>query len=422
MKPAILIFVLLKSATLYAEELHSVQAEEVGFSSERLELITAFAQREIAAGRLTGTVALVARHGKIVHFESVGTYGVDNDKPMDKDALFRLYSMTKPITTVAIMMLYEEGKFQLADPVSKYLPEFENQKILRDGELVAPESPMTVEQLLSHTAGLSYGFYNDNPVETAYQDAKLADSKDLNDFVARLAKLPLRFEPGSRFYYSVATDVLGAMVERLSGLSLEAFFAQKIFAPLGMSDTFFNVPEDKLHRLVTNHYWNAEEDTLAPLPAERRRPVQGVTLFSGGAGLISTAMDYMIFCEMLRNGGSYNDVRILGPKTVQYMTINHLRKDVRDNGADEYPASHLYPGQSFGFGFGVITDPGQSQVISSKGAFSWGGAANTKFWIDPEEDLVAILMSQVLGSPWSDDTRYQMKIATYQALSELNRD
>ncbi len=422
MKSITLTLVLMTSFPLAAAELPLVTPEEVGFSSDRLGEITAFTRRDVDDGKLVGAVTMVARHGKVVHFEAVGNYGLDNDRPMDKDALFRIYSMTKPITTVAMMMLYEEGKFQLGDAVARHLPEFEHQKITRDGELVSPGSPMTIEQLMSHSAGLTYGFMNDHPAESAYRDADIWGSVDLTEFAGKIANAPLRFEPGTRYHYSVATDILGAMVERLSGLTLEEYFQRRIFSPLGMSDTFFNVPEDKLQRLATNHYWNSEESTISVVPAENNRPPTGVTLFSGGGGLISTAGDYMIFCEMLRNGGSYDGVRILGPKTVQYMTINHLTDEVRNEGADEFPASHLYPGQSFGLGFGVITDPGQSQVISSKGEYSWGGAANTKFWIDPEEDLVAILMTQLLGSPWSDDTRYHMKIATYQALTELNGD
>ena len=420
MKTILRIIAVIVLAPLHATELEQVAPEDVGFSSERLDKIMEFVRRDIDAGKMVGTVTMVARHGKIVHFDSAGSYGLDNDKPIDRDALFRIYSMTKPITTVAAMMLYEEGKFQLGDPVSQYLPEFENQKILRDGELVAPQSPMTIEQLMSHSAGLTYGWANDHAAELAYQEAKLGDSRNLDEYIDRLAELPLRFEPGTRYHYSVATDVLGALVERLSGLTLEDFFDKRIFQPLGMHDTFFNVPEDKLHRLASNHYWDAEAGSMAVIPSDRMRPPTNVTLFSGGGGLISTAMDYMIFCEMLRQGGSYDGVRILGSKTVQYMTINHLTDEVRNEGAGEYPASHLYPGQSFGLGFGIITDPGQSQVISSQGEYSWGGAANTKFWIDPEEDLVAILMTQFLGSPWSDETRFNMKIATYQALTELN--
>jgi CubicO group peptidase (beta-lactamase class C family) len=422
MKKILIASITLLSLHLQAAELEFVEPETVGFSSERLGKINEFVRRDIDEGKMVGVVTMVARHGKIVHYEASGNYGLDNDKPIDKDAIFRIYSMTKPITTVAMMMLYEEGKFQLGDPVSKYLPEFENQKLLKDGELVDPQSPMTIEQLMSHSAGLVYGFYGDNPVDLAYQEAGLLESTDLDDFIERLAALPLRFEPGSRYHYSVATDVLGAMVERLSGMSLNDFFERRIFMPLGMHDTHFSVPDNKLDRIASNHYWDNETGSMAVIPDEMSRPVQSVMLFSGGGGLFSTAMDYMIFCEMLRQGGSYNGVRILGPKTVQYMTINQLTDDVRNNGADEYPGSHLYPGQSFGLGFGVVTDPGQAGVVTSKGEYSWGGAANTKFWIDPEEDLVAILMTQFLGSPWSDPTRFAMKIATYQALTEIGAD
>jgi CubicO group peptidase (beta-lactamase class C family) len=412
----------LVSLPLFAAELEFADPEAVGFSSERLGQINDFVRRDIDEGRLVGVVTMVARNGKIVHFEAAGNYGLDNGKPIDKDALFRIYSMTKPITTVAMMMLYEEGRFQLNDPVAMYLPEFEDQKLLRGGELVDPASPMTIEQLMSHSAGLTYGSYNDNPVDLAYQESRLADSRDLDEMIKRLSEIPLRFEPGSRYHYSIATDVLGALVERLSDMTLETFFDRRIFTPLGMNDTFFNVPDAKLNRVASNHYWNQDAGSMAVIPPAASRPVQGVTLFSGGAGLLSTAMDYMIFCEMLRQGGSYNGVRILGPKTVQYMTINQLTDETRNEGADEYPGSHLYPGQSFGLGFGVVTDPGQAGVITSKGEYSWGGAANTKFWIDPEEDLVAILMTQFLGSPWSDPTRFQMKVATYQALTEINAD
>ncbi len=404
---------------LGAAGLPVVEPESVGFSSERLGRITEFVRRDIEAGKLVGVVTMVARHGKIVHYEAAGTYGLDDDRPIDRDALFRIFSMTKPVTAVAAMMLYEEGRFQLGEPVSKYLPEFADQKIYRDGEQVPPKSPMTIGQLMSHTAGLTYGGYGDHPAEIAYEEATLTASRDLDEFVARLAALPLRFEPGTRYHYSVATDILGALVERVSGMTLEDYFHERIFEPLGMRDTFFNVPDDKLDRLASNHYWDADYGAMAAIPADQGRPPNGVTLFSGGAGLVSTAMDYMIFCEMLRRGGSFNGVRILGPKTVQYMTINHLSDEVRNEGATEYPASHLYPGQSFGLGFGVITDPGQSQVISSPGEYSWGGFANTKFWIDPEEDLVAILMTQFMASPWSDETRFNMKVATYQALTEL---
>ena len=413
---------LLTVAPLLSLPAHSneqASPESVGMSSESLESMARFVNRHIEAGHITGGVTLVARHGKLVHLEAHGQRGLDDARPMTTDALFRIFSMTKPITTVAAMMLYEEGYFHLNDPVAKYLPELANLKIYHQGELVPVGRAITIEQLMTHTAGLTYGWANDHPVELAYQESAMQYSDNLDDFLSKLSKLPLRFTPGERYHYSIATDVLGALVERLSGETLETFLSTRLFQPLGMEDTFFNVPEDKLDRVVPNHGWNPETNSLGPLPTLYQMPIQGVTLFSGGGGLISSARDYLIFCEMLRQGGSYEGVRILSPKTVEFMTIDHLTAEVRNKGATEYPAQHLYPGQSFGLGFGVITDPGQTGVISSLGAYSWGGAANTKFWIDPEEDLIAIFMTQVMNAPFGDQLRFDMKVATYQAITEL---
>ncbi len=414
-----LLLLSLLTTRLQAADVDIVEPETVGFSTDRLGKVTEFVDREIADGNLVGTVTLVARHGQVVHFEAAGRYGLEDDRPMETDALFRIFSMTKPITTVAAMILYEEGAFHLGDPVAKYIPELADMQLLIDGEPVPPQSQMTIEQLMTHTAGLTNGWHIEHPVEQAYLDAALRQSPDLNAFIDKLATLPLRFEPGTRYHYSVATDVLGALVERLSGQTLEQFFQTRIFDPLEMYDTFFNVPNDKTPRIAGGHLWNAEQQAMAPLPAGLLPPPSGVTLFSGGGGLISTAHDYWRFCEMLRRGGSLDGVRILGPKTVQAMTMARLTPEVRDNGATEYPASHLYPGQSFGLGAGVITDPAQAGVTSSKGEYSWGGIANTKFWIDPEEELVVVFMAQVLGTPHSDRHRFDLKVATYQALTEL---
>jgi CubicO group peptidase (beta-lactamase class C family) len=414
-----LLLLSLMTMPLQAADVAVVNSEAVGFSSDRLGKISEFVDREIAAGNLVGAVTLVARHGQVVLFESAGRYGIEDNRPMDKDALFRIFSMTKPITTVAAMILYEEGAFHLGDPVAKYLPELKDMQLLIDGSPVTPQRQMTIKQLMTHTAGLTNGWHLEHPVERAYRDAALYQSADLDAFIDKLATLPLRFEPGTRYHYSVATDVLGALVERLSGQTLEQFFQARIFDPLDMHDTFFNVPESKVARLAGGHLWNAERQLMEPMPAGLLPPPSGVTLFSGGGGLISTARDYWRFCEMLRQGGSLDGVRILGPKTVQAMTMARLTPQVRNNGATEYPASHLYPGQSFGLGAGVITDPAQAQVISSKGEFSWGGIANTKFWIDPKEDLIVVFMSQVMGTPHSDRHRFDLKVATYQALTEL---
>ena len=406
-------------SSAFAEPLSFAKPEAVGISSSALERINDFTREQVENDRHAGFVTMVARHGKIVHFETRGTYGLDNDKPMDKDALFRIYSMTKPITSVAVMMLYEEGRFQLTDPVVNYIPEFSRLKLYEDEDGSFKPKQITIEQLLTHTAGFSYGFAPDHPVNVAYLEAELLQSTDSQTFIDRLADIPVRFKPGSRYYYSVATDVLGILVERVSGQSLDVFFQERIFTPLGMKDSGFAVADEDLPRLTSNHIWDPTNQQMVLLSPEQQRFWENSRFFSGGGGLVSTAMDYMIFCEMLRRGGSYNGVRILAPKTVAFMTMNHLTNEVRNHGADEYPSSHLYNGQSFGLGFGVITEPGISGVISSKGEYSWGGAADTKFWIDPEEDLVVILMTQLLRSPW--ETRYRLKVATYQALTQLGK-
>jgi len=414
-----LLLLSLLATRLHASDIDIVEPETVGFSTDRLAKVTEFVEREIADGNLVGTVTLVARHGQVVHFEAAGRYGLEDNRLMETDALFRIFSMTKPITTVAAMILYEEGAFHLGDPVAKYLPELADMRLSIDGELVPPQRQMTIEHLMTHTAGLTNGWHPEDPVERAYRDAALRQSPDLNAFIDKLSTLPLRFKPGTRYHYSVATDVLGALVERLSGQTLEQFFQTRIFDPLEMHDTFFNVPDDKTARMAGSHLWNGEQQAMESMPAGLLQPPSGVTLFSGGGGLISTAQDYWRFCDMLRRGGSLDGARILGPKTVQAMTMARLTPEVRNNGATEYPASHLYPGQSFGLGAGVITDPAQTGVVSSKGEYSWGGIANTKFWIDPEEDLVVVFMTQVMGTPHSDRHRFDLKVATYQALTDL---
>ena len=408
---------LLAAGPAKARDLPSARPESVGVSSERLKKINEFSQRWVDEGKYAGIVTMVSRHGKIIHFNAVGQYGIDNDKPIARDTLFRIFSMTKAITSVAAMMLYEDGAFHMADPVAKYLPELAGVKLLKDGELVDPQQPMNIEHLMTHTAGLTYGATPDNPVDIAYQEAKLFESKDLDEFVGKLAELPLRFEPGTRYHYSVATDVLGALVERVSGMTLEAFFEERIFKPLDMEDTFFSVPQEKRDRLATNHTWDAEAGKLAPVPPEYDLRYDNVTLFSGGGGLVSTIDDYMRFLEMLRRGGTLDGQRIISPKTVEYMTSDHLTPEVWAEGRGEYPAADFYPGQSMGLGFGVIIKPALNQVLSSKGEYSWGGAAGTKYWVDPKEELVAVAMVQLFGSPWP--LRNHFKVAILQSLTEL---
>ncbi len=388
-------------------------AGEAGMSADRLARITALAQRYVDEGKLAGVVTLVARDGRIVHFEAVGQRGADDERPMTRDALFRIYSMSKPITAVAAMMLYEEGKFALNDPVEKFVPELADLDVLVDGELVPAERTMTMRQLLTHTTGLSYGFNPQDPVDQKYREVQPLGGQDLDEFAERLGTLPLAFEPGERWHYSVAVDVTGLVVQRLSGLSFDVFLKERLFGPLGMEDTFFNVPADKLDRLLPNHSWNREEERLVQFDA----PYEGTQMFSGGGGLVSSTMDYLRFSEMVRRGGELDGVRILSPKTVEFMTANHLPSTVTGAGSGENPLSGAETrGFGFGLGFGVNTNPVGSGVLGSLGEYSWGGAAGTVFWVDPVEEMVVIGMIQLMGSPWP--LRQELKVLANQAITE----
>jgi len=400
--------------------LPTAKPERVGMSAERLEKITALNRRYVEEGKLAGAVTLIARDGKVVYFDAQGVANLETGAPMQPDTLFRIYSMSKPITAVAAMMLYEEGGFQLRDPVSKFLPELKDLQVLQeDGSLVAADA-ITMQQLLTHTAGFSYGFLPADPVDTLYRETRLMESENLDAFVRSLAKLPLRFEPGSRWHYSVAVDVTGAVIERISGKPFDAFLRERLFEPLGMHDTFFDVPEDKLSRFGTNHRWNPETGKLEVLPAPGYPLYRNTTFFSGGGGLVSTAADYARFAEMLRAGGALDGVRILGPKTVELMTMNHLPALVSASGSGEQPGlGNLggFTGAGFGLGFAVLQDVPASGVVGSVGEYSWGGAAGTIFWIDPEEELFVISMIQLMQAPWP--LRSELKSLTYQALTEL---
>ena len=404
-----------------AGELPTVRAEKVGMSTERLARISALAKRYVDEGKLAGVVTLVARHGKIVHYEAVGKQSLESSAPMTRDTLFRIYSMSKPITAVAAMILYEEGKFQLTDPVSKFVPELKGLKVLKDGQEVPTQSEINMQQLLSHTAGFSYGFSAGDPVDKRYLEDKVLSSKDLDEFIKRLAKIPLRYEPGSRWHYSVAVDVTGAVIERISGQRFDRFLRERVFAPLKMEDTFFEVPESKLSRFGSNYRWNVEQRKLEVMPIPDYPLYRNTTFFSGGGGLVSTAMDYMRFAEMLRNGGELEGVRVLSPKTIQLMTMDHLPATVKPGTSGEAPPVNLgaSAGSGFGLGFGIVTDVPKNGVIGSVGEYSWSGAAGTVFWVDPVEEIVVVGMVQLMQSPWP--LRRELKTLTYQALTELNR-
>ena len=404
-------------------KLHFAKPESVGMSSVRLKRIDQLADNYIKEGNYSGIVTMVARRGKVVHANAAGTYGVNNPKPMEMDTLFRIYSMTKPITAIAAMMLYEEGRFHIDDPVSQHLPEFTDQKLLvigADGEetLVAPQSPMTIRQLFTHTAGLTYGFTLDNPVDLLYQDTKLLAADTVSTFTKNLASLPLRFEPGTRYHYSVSIDLIGALIERLSGMTLADFFQSRIFDPLGMTDTFFSIPDEKLARLASDQYWDAKTSKVTAMPEASKRSFSDVTFYSGGGGLVSTISDYMRFCQMILNGGSFNGHSLLGPKTIEFFASNHLTPEVRAEGRGEYPSSDLYAGQSMALGLGVVTEPELMPAMSTKGEISWGGLAGTKFWISPKDELIGIALVQLYRAP--TPLKFDMKVAAYQAITDLD--
>ena len=419
MRTLIASFLLVIAASVVAADFSLQDPARVGMSAERLERITALAQRYVDEGKLAGVVTLVARDGAVVHFEAVGQRGAEDERPISKDALFRIFSMTKPITAVAAMMLYEEGLFQLTDPVDKFVPEFAEMTVLgKDGVIRPAEKRMTMQQLLSHTTGLSYGFNPDDSIDQRYNEAELWQSKDLDELAEKLADIPLKFEPGAQWHYSVAVDITGLIVQRLSGQRFDVFLKERLFDPLGMHDTFFNVPAEKMDRFLPNHTWDAENEKLNQLKSDEFVQYVDTTLFSGGGGLVSTAIDYLRFCEMLRRGGELDGVRVLGAKTVQYMIANHLPGALSATAAGESPTATIWSeGFGFGLGFGVLTDAVQSGVIGSVGEYNWGGAAGTMFWIDPVEEVVTIGMIQLMGSPWP--LRSEMKVLTYQALTEL---
>lgn len=391
--------------------------ESLGFSSARLERIHKVTQRYVDEGKFAGIVTLLARRGKVFHFEAVGKQEIENNRPMQKDTLFRIYSMTKPITTTAAMMLFEEGAFRLGDPVAKYIPEFGESKVfVRQGYaglvLESQSSPMTIRQLMTHTAGLSYGFMQDSPVEEMYRQLQPFFRNDPTsaEVVAQWAAIPLIQQPGKGWRYSVASDVLGRVVEVLSGMSLRDFFQERIFKPLAMNDTDHYVPAEKLKRFATV-YGPAPSGGLTPVvPPAIGDATRLPSHTPGGHGLVSSAADYLRFCQMILNRGELDGVRLLGRKTVELMASNHLSPEM----LPIEPAFEM-KGLGFGLGFSVLLDPAQRQLLGTTGTIGWGGAANTNFWIDPQEELIGILMAQFMPSntyPLSDDFR----TLSYQAL------
>jgi CubicO group peptidase (beta-lactamase class C family) len=398
--------------------------EEVGLSSAALRRIDEHLTRSyIEPGKIAGALTLVARRGRVVWLAPLGQMDRERQKPMRADTVFRIYSMTKPIASVALMMLHERGHFVLSDPVHKWIPAWENLRVYRYGRhpnfvTDAAQRPMTIHDLLTHMSGLSYSIMERGHVDEAYRKLGIADGTGtLRDMVEKVAALPLEFSPGTRWGYSIAADVVGHLVELMSGQPLDAYLEEKIFAPLAMVDTGFTVPPAAVERFAAN-YTRIDKKTILfddPLSSAYTRPR---TFFSGGSGLVSTAADYFRFAEMLRRGGELDGARILGPRTLAYMTKNHLPGG-KDLGALALASSFSetrYDGVGFGLGFYVTVDPVRAQVPSSTGEYGWGGLASTAFWVDPAEELVVIFMTQLIPST-AFNFRGQLKSIVYGAIT-----
>ena len=402
-----------------------VDAGEVGFDAGRLARIDRHFAPYVDEGKLPGWLVAVTRGGKVAHVSMYGRRDVEYGLPVEQDTLFRIYSMTKPVTSVAAMMLYEEGVFELTDPVSKFIPAFADARVYLRGPSINPSTepltePVRMWHLLSHTAGLTYGFHRAHPVDAMYRaagfDYGVPSGLDLAACCEQYARLPLLFQPGTGWAYSVATDVLGRVVEVASGQALDRFLRERILEPLGMSDTGFQMDEADVSRLAALYNPETHSRRAIRHNSSDAPPVQSPTYLSGGAGLVSTAADYHRFTQMLLRGGELDGVRLLGPRTVAHMATNHLPggADLDSFGMPLF-AEMSFAGVGFGLGFSVMQDPVKGKSLASAGEFAWGGAASTVFWVDPVEDLTAMFFTQLFPSN-TYPIRSQLRQLVYQAL------
>jgi CubicO group peptidase (beta-lactamase class C family) len=405
-------------------DLATVQPEAEGFSSQRLVRLDAAMQQVVDKQALAGIVIVMARHGKVVHFKAFGKKDLASGAPMEKDTIFRIFSMSKPVTSTAMMILYEEGKWNPEAPIADYIPEFAHLKVYKgmdkDGKMILeePEHPPTMRELMTHTAGFSYGFTPNSPVDQMYREQHVLESASLHDMINKLAGIPLLYQPGTRWVYSLSVDIQGYLVEKLSGMPLADFMRERIFDPLGMKDTGFYVPNEKWSRLATL-YSGDKEGKLVPsaptaLGLDYSKPP---AMPSGGGGLVSTAHDYLRLSQMLLNGGELDGVRILAPATVRLMSSNHLSPSLM-TGEFGIGIQRIRPGFGYGYDMAVFTNPALADNPVGKGTFLWDGAAGTWFWIDPENDLVFVGMIQrMLGSgPGMPNMEELSRATAYQAL------
>ncbi|MBH66835.1 MAG: serine hydrolase [Rhodospirillaceae bacterium] len=401
---------------------HQQEPKALGFSSERLSRITPWLESYIDEGKLPFAQVVVLRRGQIAYSKLYGLRDIEKKSQAIGDGIYRIYSMSKLVTTVAAMSLFEEGSLMLDDQLSWYLPEFANCQVYKSGEfgamtLVPQESPITIRQLMTHTSGLTYGAFDPSPVGRAMRGAKVDFGnleEKLDVMVKRLDGIPLCFQPGTEWRYGVSTDVLGRVIEIVAGQSLEAVFQERIFGPLKMKSTFFALPEHQIEKFCSL-YTRTNSDPLKKLEdGQNSRFCRPVNMHSGGGGLLSSTADYLKFIEMIRLGGVYESERVLGRKTVDLMLMNHLPGDMASMGQVTFSEMPM-AGIGFGLGGAVLLDPVKAQILSSEGEFTWGGMASTAFWIDRSEELSVIFMTQLIPSS-SYPVRRELRILVYQSL------
>ena len=392
-----------------------------GFVADRLPRIARHIERYVDEGKLPGVLCLLSRGGEEAFFHAYGLRDVERGEPMRRDTVVRLYSMTKPIASVALMMLYEEGRFQLDDPVAKTIPDWRDLAVFDRGDaeryaVTPPDAPLAIKHLLTHTSGLTYGFMNQHPVDAMYRAAEVTGGT-LDDMAKKLAAIPLKFSPGARWSYGVSTDVCGYLVERFSGRPLDEFVRERIAAPLGMSDSGFHVRAEALQRFAACYRHVPPGSYQLQDDPARSRYRQRPTFLSGGGGMVGTIDDYHRFARMLLGKGALDGRRLLGRKTVEYMASNHLpgNCDLAAMGQPVFSETS-YEGVGFGLGFSVVVDPAAANVLGSPGEFAWGGAASTYFWIDPVEEVIAVFLTQLLPSS-TYPIRRELKTLVYQALA-----
>lgn len=399
----------------------TIRPEDVGLSSARLDNIDRWMQRLVNDRKLAGLSVAVVRRGRLAFMSAHGLADIARNVPFTRDAIVRIYSMTKPLTSTAIMLLYEDGRFQLDDPIARFLPCFADMRVFTGGSRTKPETVPAVRDicfrdLLTHTSGLTYGFMEATPVDAMSRDAGVdfqTSELSLAEVVEKAARLPLLAQPGTAWNYSIATDVLGRLVEVISGQPFDVFLRERVLAPLGMHETAFQIAPNQLPRFAACYTKGADgAATLLDDPPTSRYLKSHLP--SGGGGLVSTIDDYLQFCRFMLNRGELNGVRLLGRKTVELMTANHLRGDMADMGQARFSKS-TYTGIGFGLGFSVMLDPARAQIVGTPGEFAWGGAASTAFWVDPKEEIAVVLFTQLAPSS-TYPIRRELRVLTYSAV------